>query len=372
MAQSNNCVKSAVQSTSVSGKGNLSLQFVNCPGDNNGRAGGRNSAMKSGCFGRANRLRVSPAQILFDLLIFAIVATPVAVFFFVISPHRIGFFCDDNSIRYPYHPDTISTTMLVLLGLLIPLLVMVLVEFFNKRRKKLVLGSPTRFIDACKGYAVFLFGGLVTEMFVEMAKTSIGRLRPHFIDVCQPDWSKINCSTGYILNYECTNSKKFSPTTLKDSHLSFPSGHAAFSAYCALYAVFYIQLRFNINRTQLLKPSLQLTLAVLAFYCNVTRVMDFKHHPTDVIGGAFIGCLIAFIIFFKLAVPVMKTSVPSVLPTHQNNHRKPHFHHMDSVMTTVSSCPSDVGSYQAVSEDSSDHAITGTNAPVPLITKDMA
>lgn len=24
--------------------------------------------------------------------------------------------------------------------------------------------------------------------------------------------------------------------------------------------------------------------------------MDFKHHPTDVIGGAFIGCLIAFII----------------------------------------------------------------------------
>jgi len=33
-----------------------------------------------------------------------------------IEPTHRGFFCDDDSIRYPYHESTISTTALILVG----------------------------------------------------------------------------------------------------------------------------------------------------------------------------------------------------------------------------------------------------------------
>lgn len=28
-------------------------------------------------------------------------------------------------------------------------------------------------------------------------------MRPHFLDVCKPDFSTINCSLGYITDYQC-------------------------------------------------------------------------------------------------------------------------------------------------------------------------
>lgn len=51
---------------------------------------------------------------------------------------------------------------------------------------------------------VFLFGCAVSQSFTDIAKVSVGRMRPHFLDVCKPDFSTIDCSVGYITNYTCT------------------------------------------------------------------------------------------------------------------------------------------------------------------------
>lgn len=51
---------------------------------------------------------------------------------------------------------------------------------------------------------VFLFGCAVSQSFTDIAKVSVGRMRPHFLDVCKPDYSTIDCSLGYITNYTCT------------------------------------------------------------------------------------------------------------------------------------------------------------------------
>lgn len=51
---------------------------------------------------------------------------------------------------------------------------------------------------------VFLFGCAVSQSFTDIAKVSVGRMRPHFLDVCKPDFSTIDCSLGYITNYTCT------------------------------------------------------------------------------------------------------------------------------------------------------------------------
>lgn len=87
-------------------------------------------------------------------------------------------------------------------------------------------------------------------------------MRPHFLDVCKPDFSTINCSLGYITDYQCQGPESkvqearwvsemetffvkvffslicklavFSFILLRKS---FFSGHASFSMYTMLYLV---------------------------------------------------------------------------------------------------------------------------------------
>ena len=51
---------------------------------------------------------------------------------------------------------------------------------------------------------VFLYGTLVNLLFTLFIKIYVGQLRPHFLAVCKPNMSLINCSDGYITNYVCT------------------------------------------------------------------------------------------------------------------------------------------------------------------------
>ena len=60
-----------------------------------------------------------------------------------------------------------------------------------------------------KAIGTFLFGAAMSQSLTDIAKYSIGRLRPHFLDVCKPDWNRINCSTGaYIEDFTCTGDPK--------------------------------------------------------------------------------------------------------------------------------------------------------------------
>ena len=43
----------------------------------------------------------------------------------------------------------------------------------------------------------FGFGCSTNLLLTDAAKFMIGRLRPHFVSVCQPDWSKFNCTDAY-------------------------------------------------------------------------------------------------------------------------------------------------------------------------------
>lgn len=49
----------------------------------------------------------------------------------------------------------------------------------------------------------FLFGGAISQSLTDLAKYMIGRLRPNFLAVCNPDWSKVNCSIYVQLENVC-------------------------------------------------------------------------------------------------------------------------------------------------------------------------
>lgn len=55
---------------------------------------------------------------------------------------------------------------------------------------------------------MFGFGALVTNLFTDMGKATVGRLRPYFITICKPNKTLLNCTQGYITEDICTGDPK--------------------------------------------------------------------------------------------------------------------------------------------------------------------
>lgn len=184
---------------------------------------------------------------LVDFCLLLIVALPVVIVKFYASPYTRGFFCDDNSIKLPYKSSTFSTATIALICVLVPTIVIALVEAadhlssqtyskgdeshstcLSRWKTNLLLRSLAQTI------AVFLFGGIVTLVVTDIGKYSLGVLRPHFLSVCQPDWSRVNCSEGYVTQDICTGDEEL----IRDARLSFPSRHASISGIWLILLIF--------------------------------------------------------------------------------------------------------------------------------------
>ena len=151
------------------------------------------------------------------------------------------------------------------------------------------------------------------------------RLRPYFLTLCNPDLSRTDCFDGplglpkYVENYNCTTTNDPTGKEIRDAKKSFFSGHSSFSFYCATFLIVFLHARLseklepdnNSNQQtqraqrcvrlifrclRILRPFLQFGIFVLAFFICLTRLTDYKHHPTDVITGALIGVIYALIL----------------------------------------------------------------------------
>ena len=58
--------------------------------------------------------------------------------------------------------------------------------------------------------------------------------------------------------------------------------------------VFFVNFRL----LRILRPFLQFLIYILAIYIALTRISDYRHHPTDVITGIIVGNLFAFLTLF--------------------------------------------------------------------------
>ncbi|XP_066533534.1 phospholipid phosphatase 3 isoform X1 [Hoplias malabaricus] len=254
--------------------------------------------------------------IVLDILCLILAALPfLLIETSMIEPYHRGFYCSDQSIQYPYkNGDTISDAVLCLAGILIAIFSIVIVECYTvhylKQGTQSFVGNP--YVSALyKQVGVFIFGCAVSQSFTDIAKVSVGRLRPHFLDVCKP--SSVNCSLGYITEYSCTGNKSI----VQEARKSFFSGHASFSMFTMLYLAFYLQSRFTWRGARLLRPLLQFTLLMMAFYTGLSRVSDHKHHPTDVLAGFVQGAIVAYCIVFyvsDLFKPKVKSATPPPSP----------------------------------------------------------
>ncbi|XP_041280497.1 phospholipid phosphatase 1 isoform X1 [Pyrgilauda ruficollis] len=222
-----------------------------------------------------------------------------------IKPYQRGFFCNDDSIKYPFHDSTITSTVLYTVGFTLPIFSIIVGETLSVFYNNLHSNSFVRnnyIATIYKGIGTFIFGAAASQSLTDIAKYSIGRLRPHFIAVCQPDWTRINCSLGYIENFTCHGDK----AKISEGRLSFYSGHSSFSMYCMLFVALYLQARMKGDWARLVRPTIQFGLISASIYVGLSRVSDYKHHWSDVLTGLIQGAVVAVLIvvyvsdFFKV------------------------------------------------------------------------
>ncbi|CAF3290214.1 unnamed protein product [Rotaria socialis] len=249
---------------------------------------------------------------LFDVLAIAATAIIFGLIYSLAKPSSRGFFCDDTSIRYPIKPDTIPMWLLGVYGGLGPVIIFCIVEIWVVRPFECGSRSSSnnikrRRIDYLKTIlqTIFLFGLGIAICFLitEVGKRTIGRLRPYYLTLCDPNWANIECTKiilsfsgpvsvpQYITNHNCNATVL--EKDLREARLSFPSGHASYSTFAFVFLFVYFEARLVCPQVQFLKPFLQCICIAIAFYTCLSRVIDFKHHPTDVIGGAIVGLCIA-------------------------------------------------------------------------------
>jgi len=236
-------------------------------------------------------------KVVVDLICLGSVGFSVLMFYIYGSPYERGFFCGDESIRYPFKESTVSSFILHLIGLGLPTLVIIFIEFSmrnNEQSRYSILGTniPNWLYSVYNNLLWFLFGAACSQLTTDIGKYTIGRLRPHFLDICKPD---VDCNadinkTKYIENFKCTGemSKKF-----KDSRLSFPSGHSSLSFYCMVYLALYLQARIKTSKYGIPKSFFQFLVIVMAAYCALSRISDYKHHWSDVLAGTLLGITVA-------------------------------------------------------------------------------
>ena len=76
---------------------------------------------------------------------------------------------------------------------------------------------------------------------------------------------------------------------LTDSMRSFPSGHSQMAFCCAAFSCLYLHKRLTSSPLKLVTQAVTVSLALA---CAISRLVDHRHHPEDVLAGSLIGALI--------------------------------------------------------------------------------
>ena len=83
---------------------------------------------------------------------------------------------------------------------------------------KLCLSIPPWLVRILHQLRWYFTGLIITLILTDTGKVVVGRLRPNFIDVCKPDFSRINCTDAfgnpaYITDYVCMGDPEMIPDT---------------------------------------------------------------------------------------------------------------------------------------------------------------
>jgi phosphatidate phosphatase len=284
-------------------------------------------------------------RFIIDALVLVFLLILLGILRFLIKPFYSGFYCDDFSVNLLFKPSTISNTVLTSSAIFLPLLIIILSEvartiYMKKKRNSLTMHNiyqirllngrvskwPEQFGNIVMNYGTYMFGLLCTLNLTLLGKQTIGRVRPNFLDVCKPlvDVYALDIckKTNYLIpleDFQCANKDL---SEVNESRKSFPSGHSSTSFYIAIFLILYLHRTWHKRHLGLLTHFFQFILFAMAFFTAMSRVVDNKHHPSDVIAGTVLGSVVAVFAYFHLSLFYRRYNYKNKYNIENNNNNR--------------------------------------------------
>jgi diacylglycerol diphosphate phosphatase/phosphatidate phosphatase len=197
------------------------------------------------------------------------------------SSIKLPFHLNDPDISNPHRKCHFPFWLAHLGWYVLPGVIMTLCIFFMRHSER----RPSIFFTL----VALIVATRLTMITGTLLKMNIGRLRPDFLDRCQP----IENYNGWTDESIC----KGDHYLIERGRKSFPSNHSS-TAFCGItfLTLWTIQL-FGLNEWTAVHGLLWLLSGISV---GLSRVQCFRHFPTDIIGGAVVGTfcsVLSFIVY---------------------------------------------------------------------------
>lgn len=193
-------------------------------------------------------------------------------------PREIKFNLTDSDINKPYKKETVPFYSVVY-PIFILVGIFITYDQYNKKQDY--------DFDPLIDYIILFYGTWVITSTIKMMSF---RLRPDFISRCfGNDLPKNDKCFSYK---DCKNLNR-----AKEGMRSFPSGHTSSVVATSIGLISYIiKSREQENKFFNKNPNMSIMIIIAAImyslYVPYTRILDNKHRPMDLIGGALIPIII--------------------------------------------------------------------------------
>lgn len=271
-----------------------------------------------------SKRRLRPRVIISYIFDYVILIACVIGFWILdsLEPYHQHFSLQNYTLQYPYAVhERIPIAYALCISGAFPLALIVIYTLFidglfshNKPQDpvsgKRKLRGPWRWKDRLWEMNCGILGLLLSQgvnfVITQALKTACGKPRPDLIDRCQPPLN----STDPVL-YGLSNSTICTgdPAIIKDGFRSWPSGHSSSSFAGLFYTALWLGGKLHVmdNRGEAWKPLICMVPILAATLVAVSRIMDARHHPFDVITGSLLGTACSFMAYRQYFPPLSES-----------------------------------------------------------------
>jgi membrane-associated phospholipid phosphatase len=205
----------------------------------------------------------------------------------VVEPKEDRAVFENFNERYPYSGETIGVPILFIIIIVIPCGILGLLAVF----------LPKTF-DLCLAYMSLAQVLGITLLMTECLKIFVARPRPNYFSYCDYDeQSKI-----------CRGPRSHQ----RDAKVSFPSGHASNAFACGTWVCLFMG-NMSQSSYELWWILLRFLPLAIATFIACTRITDYMHHVSDVVGGCVLGVGVAIVVYSSQATRIFVNSKKKVV-----------------------------------------------------------
>lgn len=226
-------------------------------------------------------------KIIYDIFGIAFMLVLVFTFYMLLQSPTQYFQLNDPSIHYPYLVPTVSSVLVGVFSIALPVTSILLFNIF----------FAWNIWDAYSGIFGSILSYITALIFTSTLWCFVGGIRPHFLSLCKIDPTIYELDINKHLYYTsdvCLNKHEFT----HDTFHGFPSGHASTSFAGCIFLASYLAAHLQIYKNG---NVIKIFIAFLPFICAIwlscTRLSDHHHNPIQLAVGILIGFFSACFIY---------------------------------------------------------------------------